>query len=108
LVFAVKRLKVACGVGRSAIRITVAPALKGKGQRIAQAVGEEQLGRREHHVGFAQRQDVACPYSSAVQYRLPWVWTVPLGLPVEPEEYSQKAASSASVSVGFDQWRMAR
>jgi hypothetical protein len=30
---------------------------QGKGQRIAQAIGEEQLGRRETHIVFAQLQD---------------------------------------------------
>ena len=37
------------------------------------------------------------PYSSAVQYRFACVCTVPFGLPVEPDEYSQKPMSSAAV-----------
>ena len=32
--------------------------------------------------------------------RLAWTWTVPFGEPVEPEEYSQKQASSAVVGAG--------
>ncbi len=40
------------------------------------------------------------PYSSAVQYRFACVCTVPFGLPVEPDEYSQKPMSSAAVGAG--------
>ena len=49
----VQRLNTASGVGRSAISTTIAPAAQRKGQRIAEAVGEEELGRREADVALA-------------------------------------------------------
>ncbi len=41
-------------------------------------------------------------YSSAVRRMLECTCTVPFGMPVEPEEYSQKQGSSRVVGAGFN------
>ena len=55
----------------------------------------------EKQTSVSTRPSTALPYSSQVQYGLAWLCTVPLGRPVDPLEYSQKAGSSAPVAAGF-------
>ena len=62
-----QRLKMASGVGRSAISSVGRAHAQREGQRVAQAVGEEQLGGGEADVALASGRARALPYSSAVQ-----------------------------------------
>ena len=54
----------------------------------------------EKQTSASVRPSTRLPYSSAVHQALAWVCTVPLGLPVEPDEYSQNAGSSPRVAAG--------
>ena len=57
----------------------------------------KQFGGGEHHILFDNPEDAV-----AIKARgfpgLVWRWGTPLGMPVEPDEYSQKATSSQQVS----------
>src|SRR6185437_16991109 len=46
---------------------------------------------------------VACAYSAAVSMRLECTCTAPLGVPVDPDEYSQKQGSSRKVAAGSNE-----
>src|SRR6478752_136345 len=92
----------AAGVGRSAISTVVAPADSGKVSALPRPYAKNSLAA-EKQTSPSRSPRYGPPYSTAVQYRFACVCTVPLGRPVEPDEYSQNAMSSARVSKGAGQ-----
>src|SRR4029453_15077051 len=95
----IKRLKTAGGVGRSAISTTVAPTDNGKAKALPQPKTKKNFAAENTAVS-SRKPRIGLPYNSAVQYRLACVCTVPFGLPVEPDEYSQNPMSSPEVVGG--------
>ena len=81
----VQRLKTAVGVGRSAISTVVAPTLSGNVSALPRPYAKNNFAA-EKQTSSSRRPRIGVPYSAAVQYRLAWVWTVPFGRPVEPDE----------------------
>ncbi len=67
-------------------RIAGRPDRQREGQPVAEAVGEEQLGRGEHRVAFARCRGSAWRRARRSDVRCDWRCTAPLGAPVEPEE----------------------
>ena len=82
---ATKRSKQASGVGRSAIRITVAPTVSGNVNPLPSPYAKNSLAA-ENVTSASVSARIGLAYSSAVQYRLPCACTVPFGRPVEPDE----------------------
>ncbi len=69
-----------------------------KRQRVAEAVGEEDLRRREHDVVLADAEHASCRSSRTCSAGSCCRCTTPFGRPVEPELYIQNAISSRCVS----------
>ena len=81
---------------RSAINTAVPPTASGKVSELPRPYAKNNLAAESiTSLSFSPR--VACAYSAAVSMRLECTCTVPLGTPVEPDEYSQKHGSSRSV-----------
>ncbi len=70
-----------------------------EGERIAEAVREEQFGGRQHHIALPQSEGGLRIQGRRLDQARS-TCTVPLGAPVEPDEYSQKHGSSHSVGAG--------
>ena len=94
-----KRSRTVVGVGRSAISNAVAPTANGKVSPLPSPYAKNNLAA-ENTTSLAVMPSTPTPYNSALCIRLACRWTVPLGCPVEPDEYSQKQGSSAQVAAG--------
>jgi len=79
------RSNTAAGVGRSAIRTTVAPTDKGNVSALPSPYAKNSLAA-ENVTSLSRRSSTPRPYVSSVRSRLSCVCTVPLGRPVEPDE----------------------
>src|SRR5579859_2122529 len=95
-----RRVKIASAVGRSAINTAVAPTESGNVNPLPRPYAKNNLAA-EKTTSLSTMPRIGFAYNSAVQYRFACVWTVPFGLPVEPDEYSQNAMSSQPVAEGL-------
>jgi len=89
----------AAGVGRSAISTAEAPTASGKVRALPSPYAKNSLAA-EKTTSSSPRPSTPWAYSAAVCIRCPCRCIAPLGVPVEPDEYSQNATSSAVVGAG--------
>src|SRR5690242_20908366 len=81
------------------MRTAVAPTARVKESALPSPYAKKSLAA-ENTTSLSVYPSTPRAYSSAVRIMLEWTWTVPFGIPVEPEEYSQKQASSQVVGAG--------
>src|SRR5258708_1953866 len=77
----------------------VAPTERGKVSALPSPYAKNSLAA-EKTTSSSRIPSTCFAYSSAVQYRFACVWTAPLGLPVEPDEYNQNEIPSALLTNG--------